>query len=140
MGFLMGNLSLHFSKSEFACRCRKCDLDGSGIDHGLIAVLELIRAHFSHTAPGQQAIIGVNSGHRCREYNETLPGSSDTSQHLLGKAADIVVAQKDHRGAWSRVPSLYIEAYVDQMFPYDKGIGVYETFTHIDTRRERARW
>ena len=135
----MGDLSLHFSKHEFACRCKRCRLDGSGIDRELIAILELIRAHFSHIAPGQQAVIGVNSGHRCPEHNKN-EGGSPTSQHLFGKAADIVVGEKQHDGSWARVSPLYVVAYLDQVFPHSYGIGTYETFTHVDTRDERSRW
>src|SRR5210317_1351449 len=45
--------------------------------------LEILRSHFN-------APIHINSGYRSLEYNRSI-GSNDYSQHVLGKAADIVV-------------------------------------------------
>jgi uncharacterized protein YcbK (DUF882 family) len=113
-------ISPHFDRIEFSCEC------GCGyntVDVELITVLEDLRAHF-----GKSVII--NSGARCLAHNMSI-GGKPTSQHLIGRAADIVV--KDVKAA-------DVQAYL--LFKYsDKyGIGQYQGFTHIDTRITKARW
>ena len=53
------------------------------------------------------------------------------SQHLLGRAADIQVS-----GASPLLVGQIAEYYLGG----HGGIGVYQTFTHVDTRTARARW
>lgn len=114
----MGDLSKHFSRSEFACRCG-CGQDT--VDAVLITVLEHIRAHFGKP-------ITVHSGNRCVAYNRRVGGAS-SSQHIISRAADI-----DVRG----VSPAEVFAYVDTW--HTGGLGSYPTFTHVDSRAERARW
>lgn len=52
-------------------------------------VLQPIRDHFN-------APIVVSSGYRSLTVNRTLPGSSNTSQHLLGQAADFEIPSIDN--------------------------------------------
>lgn len=47
-------------------------------------VLQPIRDHFNKP-------VHVNSGYRSQKVNEALPGSSKTSQHKKGEAADIEI-------------------------------------------------
>lgn len=77
----MGDLSEHFSRSEF--RCRHCGRL-VGPDPKLILVLERIRAGGS----GPTRPLRIRSGYRCPEHNRRV-GGAKASQHLLGKAADI---------------------------------------------------
>ncbi len=119
----MGNLSLNFSRREFECPCcNNCDCDT--VDSELLVVLEQLREKFGN--PG----ITVTSGHRCKAHNDAV-GSNDKSQHRVGRAADIVL---------EGVPAPYIYEYLDKKYPLKYGIGKYDDFTHIDTRREKARW
>ncbi len=74
----MGDLSEHFSRHEFACS--HCDALVH-IDHGLIRVLEQIRALTGDPLP-------IVSGYRCPRHNSAV-GGKPQSQHLLGRAADI---------------------------------------------------
>ena len=76
----MGDLSEHFSREEMACKCG-CGLDT--VDAELLSLLEKIRAHFDRP-------ITINSGCRCEAHNRAVGGSKN-SQHLIGRAADIVV-------------------------------------------------
>lgn len=115
-------LTDHFTREEFACRCGCGQAD---IDPLLIESLETLRSIF-------QSPIHVNSGRRCVEYNKKVGGSRN-SQHLLGKAADIwikdVAPQKIARQA------VEIEAF------RQGGIGVYDSFVHLDIRSNGpARW
>jgi len=133
-------LSKNFHSSEFACKCGQgCNADGTAISTELIAVLELIRAHFGYIAPGGEAKVVINSGHRCITHNRTV-GKSSSSQHLAATAADVVVLQKNIRGQWSPVPTALVHEWIRDMFPKRYGFGVYDTFNHIDVRPEGARW
>ena len=117
----MGDLSESFSRSEFICKCG-CERDT--VDSELVWILQEIRDHFL-------ASVSVNSGHRCPTYNKKVGGSKN-SQHLYGRAADIVV----NGVSASKVQDWFLDAY-----PFQYGMGVYENFTHIDTRSgPPARW
>lgn len=74
----MGDLSDHFSRSEF--RCRHCSAL-VGPDMNLVDVLERIRA-----VTGEPLI--VVSGYRCAVHNKAVGGARG-SQHMRGTAADI---------------------------------------------------
>ena len=113
-------LSAHFRVQEFACH------DGSDlvkIDSALVELLEEIRS-----AAG--GAVTINSGYRTPAYNTQI-GGARYSQHLQGTAADIVVA-----GA----APLLVGQIAEYCLGSHGGIGVYQTFTHVDTRTTRARW
>lgn len=114
----MGDLSEHFSRSEFRCKCG-CGQDT--VDAELITVLEKVRAHFG-------VPITVNSGNRCVNHNKAVGGAVN-SQHLISRAADIVV-----HGA----PASVVYNYLDRW--HEGGLGKYGTYTHVDTRADKARW
>ena len=113
-------LSPHFRLREFASK------DGSDkvlVDDDLVVLLETIR----EAAGGA---VTINSGYRSPEHNAAVGGVS-TSQHVYGRAADIVV-----EGASPLLVGQIAEYYLDRR----GGIGVYQTFTHVDTRAIRSRW
>ena len=72
----------------------------------------------------------INSGYRTSAYNKKVGGVSN-SQHVKGTAADIVVKGVD---------PLTVGQYVEYIMPDHGGIGVYQTFTHVDVRANRSRW
>ena len=111
----------HFRVYEFACN------DGSDpvfISQALADILENIRVHFGKP-------VHINSGYRTVSYNKTVSGSSSTSQHCNGLAADIKVAG---------VSPSAVADYAEQLLGSHGGVGRYKTFTHIDTRSEKSRW
>ena len=113
-------LSPHFRLREFASK------DGSDkvlVDDDLVFLLEQIR----EAAGGA---VTINSGYRSPAHNSAVGGVS-SSQHLYGRAADIVVD-----GASPLLVGQIAEYYLDRR----GGIGVYQTFTHVDTRAIRSRW
>lgn len=113
-------LSTHFKVREFACR------DGSDVvlvAPRLVMVLESIRSRFN-------AAVRINSGYRTPQYNAQVGGSAH-SQHCYGTAADITVA--------GQTPEA-VAAYTRRIMPDWGGVGVYQTFTHIDVRESRADW
>ena len=114
-------LSAHFRVREFACA------DGSDpvfVSPRLVEVLEAVRQHFG-------APVHVNSGYRTVSYNASLKNSSPKSQHCSGLAADFWV-----EGA---APA-EVCAVADSLLGDHGGIGLYDSFVHIDVRAGKARW
>ena len=117
----MSDLSEHFSKREFSCRC--C---GNLVISGrLIMALEHLRELVGLP-------VKVHDGYRCAGHNEQAGGVTD-SEHTRGTAADI------------EIPGLSLQ----QMYEYalevpeffSGGIGVYDSnFLHVDVRGHVARW
>ena len=117
----MGDLSKNLSRSEFECNCGKCDYDT--VDYELVGVIQDVRDHFGKS-------VAINSGNRCESYNAKI-GGAKRSYHPRGRAADIVV--KD-------VSAKEVHPYLLSKYSNQYGIGCYNSFTHIDTRTNFARW
>ncbi len=79
----MGDISEHFSKRDFVCRCGKCQNELK-VSMTLVGILELIRMHFNKR-------LDIMVGHHCEEENARI-GGVKKSYHVLGKAARITVA------------------------------------------------
>ena len=77
-----------------------------------------------------RAPIRINSAARCLKHNARV-GSTDTSQHVLGKAADIEV-----KGISPDV----VADFAEKIMVDRGGIGRYTNFVHIDSRDKKARW
>ena len=112
-------LSTNFRVREFACN------DGTDpifIDSDLVSVLPKIRTHFGKP-------VTITSAYRTPPHNSNS-GGTNYSQHLYGKAADIKI---------SGVTPKKVADYVETLLP-EGGIGIYNTFTHIDVRSVKSRW
>lgn len=110
-------LSEHFSEIEFACH-------GNGmvmVDLMLITKLEKLRKVVGKP-------ITITSGYRSPEYNKKIGGATK-SQHILGKAADIKVQ--------GLTPSEVAKFAEKVGFG---GIGIYDSWIHVDVREGHARW
>lgn len=116
-----GRVSKHFRVREFSS---KDGADKVLIDDDLVKLLENIRE-----AAGGKAVT-INSGYRSPEHNKAVGGVSN-SQHVKGTAADIVVADTD---------PLTVGQIAEYFLNTKGGIGVYKSFTHVDTRATRSRW
>ena len=115
-------ITANFKVKEFAC---KDGTDTVFISTGLVQILQQIRYHFGKP-------ITINSGYRTEDYNKSAKvGGSAYSQHLYGMAADIVV---------KGVSPAKVAEYAETLLPNSGGIGRYDTFTHIDVRRQKSRW
>ncbi len=113
-------LSANFKVAEFACH------DGSDtvlVSDELVVLLQKIRDHFGKP-------VTINSAYRTQVWN-TKQGGAPKSQHLLGKAADITI---------SGVSPLAVAQYAEFLQSKAGGIGVYQSFTHVDVRAVRTRW
>lgn len=113
-------LSPHFALSEMACR------DGCGGENDPLIIADLKSLCANVLEPLRAKLgtpITVNDGFRCAAHNAAVGGVSD-SQHLRGRAADIVVP--------GHSPELVaaMAHHIDSV----GGIGTYETFVHVDDR------
>lgn len=113
-------LSNNFKAKEFACN------DGSDVifvSPELVSILQKIRDYFGKA-------VNINSGYRTPTYNKSVGGASQ-SQHLYGTAADICIAGVEPKD---------VAAYAETLLFNTGGIGIYNTFVHVDVRKEKARW
>lgn len=114
-------LSEHFTITEFHCR------DGARmvfVAKELVDVLEDVRKHFNSP-------VTINSGYRTVAYNSKISGASPKSQHTLGKAADIVVRNQTPERVYAYLTTKYTDKF---------GIGIYDSFVHVDVRDKKSRW
>ena len=121
-------LTPNFNKKEFASK------DGAGMPEEvwqniktLASQLEVLRSHLNKP-------ITVTSGFRSEIHNTRI-GGSKTSQHLLGKAADLQI-----KGVKPKKVYDTIEKLIKQGKMLEGGLGLYDTFVHYDTRGDEARW
>ena len=115
------HLSPHFEAKEFRC------VDNSRVivlNKALLDLLELIRNHYNKP-------LTISSGYRTVQYNSQLKNSSPKSQHMLGNAADIKV---------SGVTPLALYSWLNNSYPNSYGLGLYDTFVHVDVREGKSRW
>lgn len=114
-------VSPHFGVWEFKC---KDNTRVIVLDKALVELLEIIRLHYNKP-------LHINSGYRTVQYNASLKNSSPKSQHILGKAADIWL---------NDVSPKQLYAWLDSSYPNSLGIGIYDTFVHVDVREGKSRW
>lgn len=121
-------LSKNFSLSEFNSK------DGADMPPEVFKNVVLVAKNLQVLRDFIGQPISVNSGYRSPAHNKSV-GGAKSSQHLLGKAADIVV--KGHK------PDLVAEIIMELIKEgrmSQGGIGVYNNFTHYDIRGTAARW
>lgn len=78
--------------------------------------------------------IKINSGYRSPAWNKAVGGVSD-SQHLKGKASDIVISGMSPGEVARTIETLIASGKMKQ-----GGLGVYPNFVHYDIRGTKARW
>tara|TARA_R100001086_G_scaffold234223_1_gene156336 strand:+ start:5638 stop:6018 length:381 start_codon:yes stop_codon:yes gene_type:complete len=121
-------MTQNFSKHEFDSKCGS-DMPES-VYHNVVKVatqLQFLRNYIGKP-------IKINSGYRSPEHNKRIGGVSK-SQHLLGKAADIVV-----KGMSTVELHKAIETLISEGNMLQGGLGLYDSFVHYDIRGRKARW
>jgi hypothetical protein len=83
-------------------------------------VLDKVREHFGKP-------IWVSSGYRSKALNDVTPGSSATSQHCSGEAADL-----DQDGRGTGVSNKMVFDYIKDHLTFDQLIYEYGTDTNPD--------
>lgn len=115
-----GNLKLseNFKVKEFAC---KGGSDIIYIDTELVKILQKVRNHFNKQ-------VKIISGYRTENYNKKVDCVKN-SYHLKGQATDIQI-----KGISPVIVGLVASRYGAN------GIEVYNSFPHIDTRKNNSYW
>ena len=124
-------LTNNFSKAEFNCKCG-CEMPKEVLDNVKILANQLQAIRTISEQP-----IQINSAYRCVKHNANLkpkPGAKN-SQHILGKAADIVISGFKASKTFDLISEL-----IDKGDMLQGGLGSYNTFTHYDIRKTKARW
>jgi uncharacterized protein YcbK (DUF882 family) len=145
----MGDASLHFDWSEFACRCENpaCSGKEAHVDRLLIVGLEELHERIAREINMSVRIL-VNSGCRCPEHDMEVRDKGSTEQHALWTAADIRVEKRAkfsyNPNSWgSHTPHL-VAASAEACPVWHSsrgGIGVYSLWVHLDVRPGPcARW
>lgn len=118
----MGDITENFSAWEFACPCGECDSTGHEMSKRFVDSLQKIRDDLD-------APIKINSGFRCRNHHDSIykklgKTAPANSMHLIGRAVDIACPTNQYRYD-------LIDLACENLF---YGIGIGETFVHLDTR------
>jgi len=121
-------LTKNFSLSEFECK------GGCKMPNDVFENIKLLAIHLQAFRDIFNEPITINSSYRCVEHNSSV-GGSKTSQHLLGKAADITI-----KGYTPDEVADKIELLHSENRNRTNGLGRYNTFTHVDIRNNYARW
>lgn len=123
-------MTKNFKLKEFNCKCG-CDMPLEVYENIIKLANQL---QFLRDYTGRP--ITINSAYRCPEHNAKV-GGSKTSQHLLGKAADITI-----QSLKSAEVFMIIEDLIDMGHMLQGGLGLYveKGFTHYDIRKTKARW
>ena len=91
------------------------------IDEKLVEYLQQIRDHFDKPV--------YLTAYRCKTHNARTPNAAPNSRHIYGQAADFRI---------DGVAPEEIAKYAERIGV--KGIGLYDTFVHIDTRETKSFW
>jgi len=124
-------LSDNFSTYEFECSCDRKDCREQFLRKGLVDKLQLMRDQTNEP-------IRVNSGYRCKEYQEKLrkkglPTAKKVSQHELGGAVDITSARTGgNPGPRFAKFTIIAEGLFD-------AIGYAKGWLHVDMRSDKKR-
>lgn len=117
---VLDKISKNFTVEEFSCNC------GCGqlfIDNKLVNMMQTFRDRLNIP-------IKINCVNRCEKHNAEIPNSSQNSLHLKGSACDFSVP------GFSAKELQVSVLHSDDIFT--GGIGMYDTFMHIDTGKKRS--
>ena len=121
-------LSKNFTLKEMSCRCG-CEMPKEVLNNvqKLANQLQIIRNKVN-------VPITINSAYRCPKHNSII-GGAKSSQHLQGKASDIVIEGYSNDDVADLIEELIASGDILQ-----GGLGRYNSFTHYDIRKTKARW
>ena len=121
-------MTKNFSKSEFESKCGR-EMPEE-VYHNVVKVANQLQYLRDYLAKP----IRVNSAYRSPEHNASV-GGVKTSQHILGKAADIAIKSMP-----TEILYQHIEDAISNGEMLQGGLGLYDTFVHYDIRGTKARW
>lgn len=115
-------LTKHFNITEFHCKGTRCGCKDTLHDPALSAYLQKIREHFGKP-------LYITSGYRCPKHNAETANAASNSRHTKGQAADFYIPD---------VKPAEIAKFAESIGVL--GIGLYDSFVHIDTRSTKSFW
>ena len=123
-------MTKNFSIKEFECKC------GCEMPEDVLVNITKLANQLQYVRDCVAMPITINSAYRCPEHNAKI-GGLKTSQHLLGKAADITIQSLKPAEVYA-----LIEELIDMGHMLQGGLGLYEEkgFVHYDIRKTKARW
>ena len=121
-------LTKNFTQREFKSK------DGSKMPEDVLSNIKDLAYNLQALRDFLGEPVRINSAYRSEAHNKAV-GGSKTSQHLLGKAADIKVKGIDTKDVYLIIESLIKDGKITE-----GGLGLYNTFVHYDTRGTEARW
>lgn len=113
-------IAKNFRAREFDCQGKGC-CTTTLVDERLVEYLQKIRDHF-----GKPVYL---TAYRCKTHNARTPNAAPNSYHVYGRAADFHI---------NGVTPAEIAKYAESIGV--KGIGLYDSFVHIDTRESKSFW
>ena len=124
-------LTNNFTKSEFDCK------SGEEMPLDVLENVKLLAIQLQKIRDYVGKPIRINSAYRSKAYNQAIKGVK-TSQHILGKAADITIDTFTPDEVVSIIENMLTNEMLGGF--YIGGLGSYNTFTHVDIRDKKARW
>jgi len=124
-------LTNNFTKSEFDCK------SGEEMPLEVLENVKLLAIQLQKIRDYVGKPIRINSAYRSEAHNEAI-GGVKTSQHILGKAADITIDTFTPDEVVSIIENMLTNEMLGGF--YIGGLGSYNTFTHVDIRDKKARW
>ena len=121
-------LTKNFSKSEFDSK------DGAAMPDDVLENIKIIAEQLQVLRDVLNIPIKINSAYRSPAHNKKIGGVKN-SQHLTGKAVDIVA-----KGITTNYLAFEINELILKGKMLEGGIGIYDTFVHYDIRGTEARW
>lgn len=113
-------LTRNFKSTEFDCKGKGC-CSKTPLDIELIGYAQVIRNYFNKP-------VTINSGYRCPKHNKNVGGVKN-SRHTQGMACDIVV---------KGIKPIKVAQFAETIGI--RGIGLYDSFVHIDSRESKFYW
>jgi uncharacterized protein YcbK (DUF882 family) len=121
-------LTKNFNKSEFDCSC------GCEMPKEVLINVQKLANQLQMLRDKVEVSIKINSSYRCTKHNKAIGGVLN-SQHILGKAADVVISGFKASKTFDLISEL-----IDKGDMLQGGLGAYNSFTHYDIRKTKARW
>jgi len=121
-------LTEHFNLREFQSN------DGAGTPCEVMVELKEVALNLEVLRAVYNKPIIINSGYRSPYHNKRV-GGAPNSQHLLGKAADIMITGIEPAEIYRVIEDLISEGKMKE-----GGLGLYSSFVHYDIRGTKARW
>jgi|TARA_R110000737_G_scaffold216832_2_gene233294 uncharacterized protein YcbK (DUF882 family) len=121
-------ISKNFSLSEFECNC------GCTMPDFVKKNIETLAEDLQVLRDTIDKPIKITNAFRCKDHNQKV-GGVKSSQHILGRAADLQVDGMEPKEVADNVEALMKSELIKK-----GGVGRYSTFTHVDGRGYDARW